>query len=307
VSDSYTLFVDETPKFAKRAQYLTDLLGKAQTLQNISQQGNTALNNFLAGPAATLANGVTAQATKVSTLPNTVIYGWQDNPPKGGAGGCTDPTSHNRVGCVHIVKVTAKSVGHGAATRLPWIKTTTKSFLGIPYSRSYTLTDRDGRVSVRVKRWDEDHDPILFPNGRPLWQFLFHAPGQPGTVGEDVMDSCRGVSLPGCSGSNCYLGFGLLSNTAGGLSFQKISSNDKRAFANAFMIDGTALDTEGAASGSYISCLDRANQLLGYGMQSYACADYIASLNAAGASQNGDQDYSVKFVGANCSPPSDSF
>jgi hypothetical protein len=181
---------------------------------------------------------------------------------------------------------------------LPWIETTTKKWLGIPISRSYTLVDRDGFVYVSVKRWDEDHSSsILFPNGHPLWQFMFHNPNGTITTGQGLMQACNGISLP----NGTPIGFGLLPATVAGLGFSNISSTDQTALANSFMLNDQGngnVDPYAKSSAAYGECLSAANTLLAHATESHVCAEYIASRNASGPSGNGDGDYSLKFV--NC-------
>jgi len=287
VNNSFTLATDEAPKFALRAQFLNDVYTRARTMQNIFSQGAVALQNFLSGPAAQLMSASQSQPT--ATLPNSVIYGWVDNPHPNG-----------QPGYAHIVKVTVYSVGHGGnstlgvSSVLPWIKTKTSGFLSM--TRSYTLENRDGPVYVGIKRWDEDHgNSILFPNGHPLWQFLFHNPkGGNTTTGRGLMQACNGLALSG-GGS---IGFGLEPSTVAGLGYAGILPKDQTALANAFMLNDQGngkVDPYAKNSGGYSTCLSAADALLTNAPESHACAQYIASRNASGPSGNGDKDYSLKF------------
>ncbi len=296
VSDSFTLATDEAPKFALRSAFLTDVYTRAQTMSKIFQAGDQALSVFFkscssadsacqsGGPAAQLIYA-NSQPSPTSLLPNSVIYGWVDNPRPNG-----------QQGYAHIVKVTAYSPGRGgsfAASVLPWIKTSSSLL-----TRSYTLTDRDGPVYVSVKRWDEDHSrSVLFPNGHLLWQFLFHNPqtSSGSTSGQGLMQACNGLTLSGGG----HIGFGLEPQTVAGLGYVGISPQDQTALANAFMLndrgDGSVDLIAKANNGAYLSCLTAANGLLDFAPESHACAQYIASRNASGASGNGDSDYSLKF------------
>ena len=318
VNDSLILATDEAPKFALRAAFLTDVYNRAKTMPNIFQAGNKALSAFLApcsgsncsdgGPAAQLTYAY-SQPSPTSLLPNSVIYGWVDNTYLNG-----------RQGYAHIVKVTAYSVGRrggsslpnpspdGGGSVLPWIETKCeKTFLGLCIKRSYTLVARDGWVYASVRRWDEDHgNSVLFPNGHPLWQFLFHNPkagSMADTTGQGLMQTCNGLTLPGNGGS---IGFGLEPQTVAGLGYNnQISSKDTTAFANAFMlndnVNGT-VDPNSKTNPEYASCLSAANQLLANAPESHVCAQYIASRNASGSSGNDDSDYSLKFVSCGQQP-----
>jgi len=295
VNNSLTLATDEAPKFALRGAFLTDIYNRADTMQTIFPAAATAIQNFLNGPAAQLiaANG---QTPPTQSLPNAVIYGWVDN---------TYP--NGQPGYAHIVKVTAYSPGRCGGicsstfidSILPWIKTTTSGFLDL--TRSYTLTDRDDYVYVSVKRWDEDHGSIFFPNGHPLWQNLMHNPSggsSATTTGQGLLASCIG---PG------GFGFGLEPQTVAGLIYTGISPADQTAMSNAFMLNDEGdgkVDPSGVLP-AYGACMTAANALLTNAPESHACVEYIASRNALGPSGDGDADYSMKFVTCPSIPPED--
>jgi hypothetical protein len=304
VNNSLTLATDEAPKFALRSLYLQDVYARAQTMTNIFQAGNRAFSAFFApcsgsdcstgGPAAQLTYAYDHNASSpTSTLPNAVIYGWQDNLPSGSAGGCMGPNG-NKVGCAHIVKVTAYSPGRGGTfslPKLPWIQTKTTLL-----TRSYTLVDRDGYVYVSVKRWDEDHNPINFPNGHTLWQFMFHNSNGVTNTGQSFFQHCSQFPLPGGS---TFIGFGLMPETIAGLVYENISTQDQIALSNAFMLDDNGngnLDPSAKNYADYKVCLNDANALLSNGQESHACVQYIASRDASKPSGNGASDYSMKFV-----------
>src|SRR5262249_43508835 len=146
---------------------------------------------------------------------------------------------------------TAYSVGRagpsGAASLLPMVKTSTKhGFLGLPTERDYTLIHRDGPVYVQVRRWDEDHMPIYFPYGSPgrkheqLWQSLLHNPqsGVAAVTGAGIVQTCRGISIPGSSDS---VGFGLQDTTISALKYLndngKLIQKDLDNLSSAFMLN----------------------------------------------------------------------
>ncbi len=311
VSDSYTLFNDEAQKFALRSAFLTDVFARGQTMHNIFPQASAALQSFLSvaqnqlnqikpcGDGSTCTSldqcrdGTPCVPSPTSALPNSVIYGWVDNKPNG------------QSGSAHIVKVTAYSPGRGgsfASGMLPWIRTKCENtFLGLCIERSYTLVDRDGPVYVSVKRWDEDHsNSIFFPNGRPLWKFMFHNPngGSAGT-GQGLPPSCIGI--------NGAIGFGLEPLTVAGLNYVNYSSStqDVTALGNAFMLNDRGdgkVDPYAKGSGAYSSCLSQADALLANAPESHMCAEYMASRIASechgggvDCTGMGDTDYSLKF------------
>ena len=305
VQNSYTLATDEAPKFALRSAFLKDVYNRGQTMSILFQAGYKALSAFLApcsgtncsagGPAAQLTYAY-SQPSPVTKLPNSVIYGWVDN-----------TYSNGQPGYAHIVKVTAYSAGRNGTnvltglplpvrSVLPWIQTTTSGFLDL--SRTYTLTDRDGLVYVSVKRWDEDHsNSILFPNGHPLWQFLFHNPNGGGmTTGHGLINACSGLT---------GVGLGLDHQTVKGLGYAGILPQDQAALANAFMLNDNVNGTVDPDSntGAYASCLSAANGLLVNAPESHICVEYIASRNASVVpSDPGATDYSLKFVSCQQQP-----
>jgi hypothetical protein len=334
-SSSLTLAIDDAPKFALRGAFLTDIYNRAKTMQTIFPAAATALQNFLTGPAAQLiavapcddgsactsgncADGTACAPSPTVSLPNSVIYGWVDALPGTSGGGCTD-SSNNRVGCAHIVKVTAYAAARNGSSSngtnnglganapplqsvLPWIKTS----VGL-ITRSFTLQNRDGLVYVSVRRWDQDHSSsIFFPNGHPLWQFSFHNPNSSVTTGQGLPSQCF---APG-------FGFGLEPTTIAGLNDLNggISMVDQKSLNSAFMLndEGTGpnkgkVDPNAATDNAeYLLCLSLANGLLATAPESHACVEYIASSPSSdsqsvinGSSQDGDADYSLKFVSCN--------
>jgi hypothetical protein len=304
VNNSVILATDEAPKFALRSAFLSDIYTRAQNMQNIFSQGDTEIKNFMNGPAAALINA-RLQPDPTASLPNAVIYGWQDNPYPNGS-----------TGNMHIVKVTAYSPGRNgsaangtntlAQSLLPWVKTTVHLF-----TRDYELRNRDGYVYVSVKRWDQDHNnKLYFPNGHILWQFLFQNPGGGiNASGQGVPSFCQGYG---------GLGFGLRTPTVDGLTTQQqtipklptLSPTDQKALQNAFMLNDRGDGSVDAnATGTYGQCLNWANSMLSTAPESHACVEYVASSPASdpnsvisGSSQHGDADYSVKFVNCNTVP-----
>jgi len=334
VQNSLTLAQQAQPKFSLRYLYMNDIFTRSYNMENIFSKGDQALQSFLGpgGPAAQLMSASKTQPA--ATLPNSVIYGWIDNLPNGGSGGCSDPVTHQRVGCAHIVKVTVYAPGRGGPVTCPVTCdetdlgclegppaacTTGSQFIwpflpkiathsGILH-RTYELVGRDGFVYVSVKRWDEDHtNPVSFPNGHALWQFTYHNPTLPGTANPGI----GGGSIGQCAGLNGgTIGFGLEGGTASGLVSLGILPTDLKDMGQAFMLDdrgdGT-VDANAKNNGGYSACLTAANQLLDSAPESHACVEYIASTDATkgpgpgssvATSGNGDYDYTMKFVDCN--------
>ena len=262
------------------------------------------------------------QPTRV--LPNGVIYGWKDP---------DYPNGHT--GYTHLVKVVAFAPGRGGMatatpfgagfieSMLPWIDQW-EDFFNIYYG----LKARDGYVYVDVKRWDEDHNngPLTFPNNHPLWQFLFHNPIGGTQPSVDVLNACMGQAWPGgcTSGGQKCVGYGVLPETLTGLNTAmnslrplggKTDATIVKKLGQSFMLNdegdgaidpvvkaeaGNGSKCSNGGTAPYCTCLKDVDQLLGYGVETRACARYIASRNpgavASGFSGTGDSDYALKFV-----------
>ena len=283
-----------------------------------SSSGTIASTVASTAAAVAAAAGVTIEAN-FATLPNAVIYGWADNPY---------PNGHK--GYAHVVKVTAYSPGRsGSATltpggglvwsMLPWIQSWSTFF-----TQYYTLEDRDGYVYVNVKRWDQDHEyngpgqpAITFPNNHTLWQFLFHTPGQNNgtSTGNGPVEFCTNPQQTITSGTaSANPGYGLLQETVAGFNYAMSNSgyasySDTKtgtALANAYMLNDRGLgktDQSVLLSPSqYKKCLEQSDIAVNYGVQSTACAQYIANTIATAPSGTTDHDYSLKFVDCNNVP-----
>jgi len=268
------------------------------------------------GPAAQLIYAKSL-ASPVRALPNSVIYGWVDQTLPNGQTMAGTPSGQPG-GYAHIVKVTAYSPGRdaggppGVQPVLPWIHSW-NTFL----YQYYTLDNRDGNVYVSIQRWDQDHaNANSFPNGRALWQFLFHKPSATATqiTGNSLLQACSSGTYDGIVAPNT-VGFGLQDLTVQGLSSQNAfaNPNDKEALSSAFMLndngDGT-VDPEANPhhngqpcgvnnSSPYCTCLEMAVTLLQSGMESHSCARYTAALNGDDPSNTNDSDYSLKFMDCN--------
>jgi hypothetical protein len=321
VTDSLNLAKDEAPKFALRATYLKEVFTKAQTLQNMSYQGEMALASLLGsgGPVTSLETSRSAPSI-AQTFPNAVIYGWVDKTLPNGK---TLPASQGGAGYAHIVKITAFAPGRNGSSattgtndnawfiqsKLPWIQTSSDWD-----SRTFELVQRDGYVYVSVKRWDQDHSTALgFPNNHKLWQFSFSSPNSVAGAGSGFPGACNGSMSPN------QVAFGLMPATAAALKSypQGFLSGDATAIQNAFMLndEGDGAVDPGANNSDYKNCLSAANTLLENGVESHACVQYIASRPGqnpdgtatcgggnsvqSGVSGDNDCDYSLKFVDCN--------
>jgi len=326
VNDNVALFTDEAPKFVARSQYLTPVYNTALNMQTIFNAADQELSVFLkpcaptdaacesGGPAAQLLY-VKAHPPAKAVLPNSVIYGWQDNTPTGGSGGCYNQGA--RVGCSHIVKVTSFSPGREGSTNfsspgiqpnLPKVITFCSDDLCafgacVCLARTYQLNQQDGYVYVKIQRWDQNHtSPVIFPNQHSLWQFGFNNP----------TTSAMGNGLPpSCFDNVGGVGFGLGPAVTSTLSSMLKPDQDSLGDGpydqgGAYMLNDNGsgqVDTQGS-SGGYGTCISDSNMLLATGIQSEACAEYIGWRNAnqTPSTQNGDSseyDYSLKFVDCN--------
>jgi len=189
-------------------------------------------------------------------LPSFAIYGWQTN--------SLGSNSHQW----HIVRVDVRSPQRCANNcgkdgklepDLPTIKTYTKGFLGL--KRCFSLGDAFGKpgcddednyndpdkcflggtVKARVVRWDEDKNPLYFPNLLSLWRFTFHHPlvasGVPSANGlESICPSMPSGEAPG-----------------------------------AFMLNHAPGNGDPP---EYQLCWDKVNAILEHGVMSQACAQY---------------------------------
>jgi len=332
LNENIAIATDEAPKFALRSLFLKDIFSRAQNLQKLSYQGEQALSTFLSpnGPAAQLASAHSTHP-KVTEFPNSVIYGWTDQTLPNGK------TLSNGLGYAHIIKVSAYSPGRSGypaqaaasfiQTKLPWIQTSS----GFA-SRTYELVQRDGYVYVSVKRWDQEHKtPVAFANNHPLWQFSFNSPN-PKWGRTDQTGGLPQACIV-AAGSGQAKSFGLMSQTITGLnSVVKMLPKDATNLQNSFMLDDEGdgkVDANnqvtdpttgnsvvgntcegGSAAAQYCDCLSAANKLLDSGVDSHACAKYVASRNASRPSGDGDADYSLEFVDCNsilkgAKPPED--
>jgi hypothetical protein len=169
-------------------------------------------------------------------------------------------------------------------------------------------------VYVNVKRWDEDHEhngpaqpALTFPNKHTLWQFLFHTPSQNNgtSSGSGPLGYCTN---PKQNINGVHPGYGLLQETVAGFNYAMSHTgvgaySDTKtgpALANAFMLNDKGYGVTDQSvlldPGDYQTCLHNADIAVNYGVQSTACAQYIADPTASVPSGTTDPDYSLKFV-----------
>jgi hypothetical protein len=224
---------------------------------------------------------------------------------------------------------------------LPWIKTSLKCsavwslLTGYPICfRIYDLRDRDEHVYIKVQRWDQDHtnNALTFPNQLPLWTMSFQNPKTATAFSGGLpsgWNSCMG--LPALSGSSTAggTGFGLTQQMFTALqNYSQLTSatsqpssvlpKDATALGQSFMLNDEgvgsnagAVDTYAAPSspynGQYKACLQTVNSLLSTGLESHACAAYVATdrPGASTSNQTGENNYKLFFEQCPSTPPDD--
>ncbi len=153
--------VNDPAPFRTRYLFLKSIRDNIKTGTDAIESFNTKLQAFLVGPVASLiAAKASSNSAVIDSVPNTMIYGWQDE----------NPPSSARPGYWHVIR--AKVI---LPANLPSVGTKRKGFLGS--TRCYFLKDYEDRVKVEVTRWDEDHDAIKFRNKLPIWTVNFRKPG----------------------------------------------------------------------------------------------------------------------------------
>ena len=156
--------------------------------------------------------------------------------------------------------------GQCLAERFPWVNTYHQK---AGFRKCYELTDLneksdksnrdklpDGKVLVRVTRWDEDHQAaVKFNNKAPLWDFRFSNPAVRGPAPSAAgLAACQGL---GKGGMGAYI---LNPSNSAPVA-------DKQAVNGAFMLN--APSSAGAAQ-----CWSTVEQLLSHGVKTTVCAEY---------------------------------
>ncbi|MBF0486478.1 MAG: hypothetical protein HQL16_08195 [Candidatus Omnitrophica bacterium] len=173
-------------KFQKRAEYLKDLVAKANTISSVIADIPSTLKQDTAKTRADLTAFLNATANN-HPIDNRLIYGWQ-----------SPPDSDGTPGRWHMVMAEGNSTSRctlggdrlaGCVDEFPKVKTKTK-FLG--FVRCYYMDDYTGRVRMRVVRYDEDRLPqmLKFLNNIPLWDFVYRRPGTSAGKINPSLDNC---------------------------------------------------------------------------------------------------------------------
>jgi hypothetical protein len=204
-------------------------------------------------------------STKPSGLPYQAIYGWKDD------------DSDGVVGRWHAVRIDARIPGRcdkgcGVKTiagvrqnfigtkekKFPWVRTYNAGL-----KRCYALTDTDGFIKFRVTRYDEPPQSakMLFPNGRPIWDFRSFSPNK------SSFDTTN-IQADGICGK-------LMARNTVGTPLTS-ATKDASYYKNAFILNERK--NEGANSadnpGNNIRCWDTMTKFLAKGVSSETCAAY---------------------------------
>ncbi len=262
VTESTQLAVPQGPKFVARKTYLAALKKKAEDARDAIRALKDSLTDFLNGPVTGLINARNQFNTMAKNkLPNYIIYAWRDkNPPKSGI---------RAKGYWHIVKAEGDAPGKCAwgkciTNRLPWVRTYTKGFL--KSTRCYELTDYEGKVRIKVARWDEEHDGngVAFANKFPIWKFSFRKPGS-------NIDSASGLENT-CVGTPVWYHFGVNDPTIVALGAMWGSEVPPKLtetrLKEAFMLNDSPNPNEAG-------CKTLVEKLLSQGSSSEVCAKYF--------------------------------
>jgi len=231
------------------------------------------------GPCGRSSSGTSSTSTVTATeaMPNSVIYGWIDRDING------------QTGYAHLVEVTAFSGGRNGGSSLfqvcpPYILTSTSG--GLATTRYYTLMNRDGLVYVDVKRWDQDHSFITFPNGRNLWAMLGGSTQQSTDLSSCFNQGGFGYGLTGTTSGGITTAMGMAGAASG------VVAQDMKSLGDAFMANG---DIPGVSKVPG-ECTSVAEELLAGGVEAKMCAYYIAKGNATDTTSGlQDPDYTVEF------------
>jgi hypothetical protein len=248
-------------------------------MQAIFNDEDTVLHNFFAvnGPVAQLytyalqASATSSSGTIASTVTSgataTVTANFSTLPNAVIYGWADNPYPNGHKGYAHVVKVTAFSPGRAGSAVLTPGNGIVWSLL--PWIQSWSTFWTQYYTLV-------DRDGYVYVNVK-RWDedHEYNGPGQPA------------ITFP-----NNHTLWQFLFHTT--------------ALANAFMLNDRGdgkVDPSVVGQPLYKSqCLKQAEVAVNYGVQSTACAQYIASTNASGPSGTTDHDYSLKFVDCNSVP-----
>lgn len=183
----------QTEKFKLRREFLQQRLDEVERMITLFSTAKSKIDAFLTcddddgdgkpdGAACRLVRYRQAyDSLKPQGLPYQAIYAWRDDDQPGGV-----------IGRWHVVRIDARipgrcdfACGHDGdrnnvdltaqqkEKRFPRVRTYNKSM-----KRCYALADTDGFVKFRVTRYDQPPPSarVLFPNGRPIWDFRSFSP-----------------------------------------------------------------------------------------------------------------------------------
>ncbi len=251
----------QVDKFRNRLAYLKRIKNEAVKTFGAITDTKTALDNFLSGPVASLIQTRKDYKIFLDKLPSFVVYGWKT--PK-------DPLKPAAPQYWHIVRAEAIMPGKcppGGPCCTPGTKCVNDEFITMPtksgwFHRTYELKNYEGRVMIRVTRWDEERQSkVSFNNKVPLWNFRFGKPGQ-APASPDGLANCAGKGL-----FNDISGF---------------EDKDKKELNNAFMLNLPGGD----------SCWNTVDSLLNQGIKTTACTEY----NGKTYDKDGHAHMEVKFI-----------
>lgn len=266
LSNSLALSIPQSAKFKARKDLLTGMKTRAETAKAAIDAFKPQVDNFLAGPAvaALVKAREEYNSLVISGHPDFMIYGWRDPKP---------PKNEKRdTGYWHVVMAQGQIPMHCAsgkciASRLPWVRTYTKGFLG--RTRCFELTDYTGRVFSKVSRWDEEHDAISFANKIPLWKFTFQKPGSYPALLTTLDGACAGIGT--------WNSIGINNETLEELSLvwgSEINNPTQELLKGAFMISSVP-----APGSKEETCYKLVQQLMTRGISSEVCTLYSLSEN----------------------------
>jgi hypothetical protein len=209
VAEAATESVNQMDKLSFRQAFLDRRILELELIQDLMDFAADEFEEFLTGPAADLIQARIDYDEMDTGLPYHAVYGWQDDPP--------EDAPPDTVGQWHVVRVDARSpdrcdnqcsLDYQSSGNWPRVKTYTKDW---GTSRCYELTDTDGRVKMRVTRYDEplfygsggggaaetrEKSAVYFPTGKKIWDFRADLPlddsGRPPPSAHNLGLTCAG-------------------------------------------------------------------------------------------------------------------
>ncbi len=271
VDDSYALSGPQSAQFADREEYLRRIKNKLKESLKTIAGGKLMLDAFLSGdptdpdpshaPVPSLFLVFQNYQLYLDKMPNFLVYGWQSP---------VDPKDPSGAQHWHMVRSEGMGPGkclssgkceYGTGNRdnLPHIETDTGGFL---WTRQHSeLKDYDGRVLMRVTRWDEERQAeTKFNNTVPVWNFHFGNPASGGVPPASAAD------LAACQGQ----GLGI----AGNYILNSGDPADKQKLKQAFMLNLNPVSTGVHPTAN---CWATVDALLSQGTKTTICAAYTGN------------------------------